>query len=173
MCTAHLGTVGVPSGLDGTPGTGREGREGGVGFAPEDGRGGGGCLLPLEKEKQLQVHWKCSYKYYKSKSQTCNLWCTTVVARIKWDQDTSCQILPINHFASLLSRSNKKHNNNNKKGAYTHIKKTDFFPPLWEISVRSNSPGTNLGGEGIRAGSGTWQCLVEKWIFCNVPKLVR
>ena len=127
---------------------------------------------PWER-KQLQVYWKCSYKHYKGKSQTCNLWCTTVVARIKWDQDTSCQILPINHFAPLLSRSNKKHNNNNKKGAYTHIKKTDFFPPLWEISVRSNSPGTNLGGERIRAGSGTWRCLVEKCIFCNVPKLVR
>ena len=83
ICTAHLGTVGVPSGLDGTLGTGRDGREGGVGFAPEDGRGGGGCLLPLKREKQLQVYWKCSYKYYKSKSQTCNLWCATVVARIK------------------------------------------------------------------------------------------
>ena len=56
ICTAHLGTVGVPSGLDGTLGTGRDGREGGVGFAPEDGRGGGGCLLPLKREK----NYKCT-----------------------------------------------------------------------------------------------------------------
>ena len=126
-----------------------------MGFAPEDGRGGGGCLFPLKKEKQLQVYWKCSYKDYKSKSQTCNLWCTTVVARIKRDQDTSCQILPINHFASLLSRSNKTQQQQQQKGSiYTHLK-NGFFPPLWEISVRSNSTGANLGGERIRAGSVT------------------
>ena len=78
ICTAHLGTVGVLSGLDGTPGTGRDGREGGVGFTPEDGRGGGGCLVPLKKEKQLQTHWKCPYMYYKSESHTCNLRSTTL-----------------------------------------------------------------------------------------------
>ena len=77
ICRAHLGTVGELSGLDGTLGTGRDGREDGVRFAPEDGRGGGGCLLPLKKEKQLQVYWESSYKHYKSKSQTRNLWSTT------------------------------------------------------------------------------------------------
>ena len=42
-CT-YLGTDGALSGRDGTPGTGRDGRDGGVGFAPEEGRGGAVCL---------------------------------------------------------------------------------------------------------------------------------
>ena len=58
ICTAHLGTVGELSGLDGTLGTGRDVREDGVRFAPEDGRGGGGCLLPLKKEN----NYKCTGK---------------------------------------------------------------------------------------------------------------
>ena len=45
--STHLGTEGTLSGRDGTPGTGREGRVGGAGFVPEDGRGGGICLVPL------------------------------------------------------------------------------------------------------------------------------
>ena len=92
ICTAHLGTVGELSGLVGTLGTGRDVREDGVRFAPEDGRGGGGCLLPLKKEKQLQVYWKCSYKHYKSKSQTCNLWSTTKVDFSTWYESNETQI---------------------------------------------------------------------------------
>ena len=93
-CTAHLGTVGELSGLDDTLVTGGDGREDGVGFAPDDGRGGGSCLLTLKKEKQLQVYWKCSYKPYKSRSQTCNLWITTEVDLSGTNQMRLRYILP-------------------------------------------------------------------------------
>ena len=43
----YLGTDGTLSGRDGTPGTGRDGRDGGVGFPPEEDRGGAVCLLFL------------------------------------------------------------------------------------------------------------------------------
>ena len=72
------------------------------------------------------------------------------MVRIKRDSDTYCQILPINHFKSEKQNAQQQQL---KANIYTHLKKNNFFPPLLEISVRSNSTWANLGGERMGAGS--------------------